>query len=186
MRYRRNIDDSIRRVALDFILQCPSSIKKGTRILPVSKCASTFKSRGIQGSLLRTLLSQLKKALPTQNCYVKTKAGFSIIEESKFMENIDSLSDPNHEYIVISEHSSMSETESVFYYIRNAFAHGSFSVEDLNGNNRHYYLECDNGNIPKARMLLKESTLLKYRDLIFVTSSELKSLQKKKKIPAFQ
>lgn len=186
MRYSRNIDDDVMKIAFDFILLCPSSIQKGSQYFPVSKRGSSFRSRGIYDSLLRTMLSQIKKNLPFRDCYAKIGAKASVIDKLKSMEKTSSLNDPNHEYIVICEHSSMTETEAVFYYIRNAFAHGSFSVEDIKGNGRHYYLESDKENTPKARMCLKESTLLKYRDFISMTPKEIEALQRKKRVPAYQ
>lgn len=186
MKYTRNIDDSVKIIALDFILYCPASVKKGNQIFPVSRRGCSFKERGIQKTLLQTMLSQVKKELPSRKCYLKIKAGESLVEKIHSMGKTDVLSDLNHEYIVLCEHSSMSETEAVFYYIRNAFAHGSFSVEDVDGSNRRYLLECDKDDIPKARMLLKESTLKRYRDLIRITPKELAALQKKRKSLTYQ
>ena len=48
----------------------------------------------------------------------------------------------------------MSDAEVVFYYIRNAFAHGD--IEVIGGGDRIYKLESKKKNDIKAQMILKE------------------------------
>lgn len=186
MRYNRNMDEKTQKIILHFILDCPSSIKDRKQYLPVSKRACSFRERGIKDSLLRTLLSQVKNLLPSKECYAKIESGHSVEEEQERMEKENTLADPRHEYIILRDHSSMTETEAVFYYIRNAFAHGAFIVEDIHGMERLYSLESEKTGKLNAKMLLKESTLLKLFELSQMTPEKLKQLQRKRRIPAFQ
>ncbi len=179
MKFSRCIDERVKKIALDFIWNCPSSIQKGKQWYPVSKRKCSFRKRGIKESLLRTILSQIKKQLPSKEFYVKIKSGESVEEKVINMEKTSVLSDSRHEYIVLCNHSSMSETEAVFYYIRNAFAHGAFSVEDTNEKGWLYYLESEKEGTLKAKMLLKESTLIEYSHLMKLTPNEIKSFRKR-------
>lgn len=66
--------------------------------------------------------------------------------------------------------------QSVFYHIRNAFAHGRFSLVDING-------ECvliledrknNSSQMISARMILKKSTLIKWIEIIEAGETEYK------------
>jgi len=74
----------------------------------------------------------------------------------------------------------MSDAEAIYYYIRNAFAHGSFEVAEQAGR-RIYLIESSKDGIIKARMRLREETLLHYIELANMTPAEIKALQKPKK-----
>ncbi len=70
---------------------------------------------------------------------------------------------------------------SIFFYIRCAFAHGRFTIKEVN-NEKFYILETGNKGkkqeiIVKARMIIKEETLLKWIDIIL---SGNKTKEKKK------
>lgn len=77
------------------------------------------------------------------------------------IEDNSLLSDNHFEMIVVQERNDMNLTSSVFYYIRNAFAHGSFSVIGT-GASTTYYLESARDGDVKARIRLREQTLLKW------------------------
>ena len=82
--------------------------------------------------------------------------------------------------IVFTKRSDMNITASIFYYIRNAFAHGSFSVSD-----RIYYFESSKKGKVLAQIRLHEQTLVKWIELFNSKPDEIKShkklSQKKKK-----
>ena len=70
---------------------------------------------------------------------------------------------------------------SIFFYIRCAFAHVRFTIKEVN-NEKFYILETGNKGkkqeiIVKARMIIKEETLLKWIDIIL---SGNKTKEKKK------
>ena len=70
---------------------------------------------------------------------------------------------------------------SIFFYIICAFAHGRFTIKEVN-NEKFYILETGNKGkkqeiIVKARMIIKEETLLKWIDIIL---SGNKTKEKKK------
>jgi len=181
MKYSRTVDEKTKLLLIEFILNCPSSIKKNKNYYPVSARNCSFKERGIKDALLRTLLAQIKKELPNRKCYVKVKPGESIENAIQQMNKESNLTDGEHEYIVLTEHHAMSETESVYYYIRNAFAHGSFNVGLSKDNDHMYSLESKKENVLKSQMLLKEATLETYITLMKKTPDKIKEHQRKKK-----
>lgn len=76
------------------------------------------------------------------------------------------------ERIVIYKKYNLTQIESIFYHIRNALAHGRFQIYTNETDETYYVFE--SGIIKKsiekidlkARMILKESTLLKWIDII--------------------
>ena len=71
----------------------------------------------------------------------------------------------------------MSKTSAIFYYIRNALAHGSFGTT-LSSGKRTYYFESAKNDIVKARIRLREETLLSWIDLFFNSPNTLKMSMK--------
>lgn len=79
------------------------------------------------------------------------------------------------EYMVFVNNSQMGKCKSIFYMIRNSFAHGSFNIKK-NNNENYYYLESSKSNSIKAIMCLKEKTLIKW-----INDVKTKDFIKKKK-----
>jgi hypothetical protein len=67
-------------------------------------------------------------------------------------------------------------TDSLFYAIRCAFAHGSFGIHKSNGQ-VYYILENRDGDKLKARMIIQQETLLKWIDIV---ASEPKPKKRKR------
>ena len=73
----------------------------------------------------------------------------------------------------------MTDLETLYYYIRNAFAHGAFEVINTK-EGRVYKLESAKNGIVKAQMRLKESTLNTYVNYSLFKAADAKALQKPK------
>ena len=87
------------------------------------------------------------------------------------------MSDTNFELVVFQKRTDMSDTEAFYYYIRNAFAHGSFEIINTDSG-KIYKLESGKDDSVKAQMRLKESSLKRYIDYSMLSASEVKALQK--------
>lgn len=146
---------------------------------PVSAREVSFRKRGIEKGLLITLLSQSRKLV--------TNKMFFVIEKTESVEaRVDDifrtflLSDPNFEIVVFKKKDGCSDAELFFYYMRNAFAHGSFEIiQSKEG--KVYLLECKNNSSLNARMRLKEKTLMDYVQLSEISAAELQRMQKKRR-----
>ena len=168
-------DNVFHSIINSFVFHCPSAMvtsKKKAKVktyesVSVRECA--FRSKGITGTLLTTITAQIKRTV---------KSGFyHKIENSETVEDVFDK-DTSKEKIVFLGNSQMSDAEVVFYYIRNAFAHGDFEV--LPGTERVYKLESKKKNTIKAKMILEESTVLKLAKLAAVSKSQVEKLQKKR------
>lgn len=182
-------------IVFDYIIEsllfnCPSCTKKApkngkngdkgkTIYRPVSVRNNTFRSRGITGNYLKIVSAQLKKELPDKTHFVLIKNDDMVINVLSGIENSSSMADSLFEVIVAQRRTDMSDSEAIYYYIRNAFAHGSFEVVSKS-NERIYILESSNKGVVKARMRLKESTLKKYCQISQIRRSDLEKLQDKK------
>ena len=73
--------------------------------------------------------------------------------------------DCSFEFAVHTVKSGFNKTEALFYFIRNAFAHGGFKKSSYKNAN-YYVLENRQDGALKGRAILKESTLLRWRKIL--------------------
>ena len=188
-------DKAFSDVVRKFVFECPSSTRKGKNsvgkdgkkkkkqvVYPVSARGVSFRSRGVTGHYLLTILAQIRRPLVANEAYHVVDNSVDIENKVKQIISGSSLSDPEFDLMVFQKRDSnqMPETEAIYYYIRNAFAHGSFEVKNTTSG-RCYYLESSKeGNI-KAQMRLKETTLQEYIRLSELEPAAIKQYQKPKK-----
>lgn len=188
-------NESFNRIIKSFVFECPSVTRNNGKADKKSKGKKkavgqinsvsaregvSFKSRGVTGDKLNTILAKIKQPLVRNNSYLVTDSKGNVESEVSNMIATTTLTDPYFELIVFKERYEMPKTEALYYYIRNAFAHGSFEVIKFEGK-LIYLLESAKGNDVKARMRLKESTLHEYIRLSQLNVKEIKALQKQKK-----
>ena len=166
---------------IDFYLfNCPceterGSSKKGTKeYVKVSKRANTLRSRGWTGGYLNTLLASMKHTASSHLEYHTFDSKTDIQAEVSKIEKHSTLSDKHFELIAMAERSDMNKTSAIYYYIRNAFAHGSFSVIK-DKSTTIYYLESAKDDTIKAQIRLREETLLKWIKDFALSPQMLKS-----------
>lgn len=177
-----------------FVFNCPSRIVKETKIKPppitgpkyrrehenVSKRKCSFYDRGIKKDLLTTILAQIRRPMVANGTYIVLKPEKDVEHERKLMESSITLSDDFYDEMIYHTRTDMSDTEAIFYYVRNAFAHGSFEAVS-NGASYIYILESQKDDTIKAQMRLKEETLLHYLELANASEKEIRSMQRRKK-----
>ena len=173
-----------------FILDCPSSRKTGgsknrdgsrqpIHYTNVSSRASSFRVRGINKDLLSTIIAEIRRPMAKKGCYAALTASESVEENVRLIRSNSMLSDGDFELMVFRKRSDMSDAEAVYYYIRNAFAHGSFDVQSIRGSHV-YRLESKRRDDICAQMRLKEQTLLSYIELASLKPGDIRSIRKKK------
>lgn len=126
----------------------------------VSARGKTFAERGIECGALRALRAAMKRTSYQGKLFDLT------LDKPEEMEKYLSIAG---EICLTVKNSQMSQTDAIYYAIRNAFAHGSFSIEK-----GFYCLENVNKGKVKGRIILKEETLLKWIDLCSLTPDEIK------------
>lgn len=178
-------DKNFRKIIEFYLFNCPSEIRKTkngkTQYQKVSQRSTTLRERGWRGGLINTLIANLKYGINGKLEYNVLSAKADIDQERIKIENIVSLSDEHFEMITMAERSDMNIPSSIFYYIRNALAHGTFSVVTV-GNNKTYYLESGKDDKVKAQLRLREETLLKWiKDFEFSPNMLKSALQEKRK-----
>lgn len=161
-----------------YLFHCPVEIEKGTkkkgtlRYEKVSKQAATLRNQGWIGGYLNSLFAYMKHTHSGHLEYAHC-TGNNVERKTYEIEGNSLLSDNHFEMIVVQERNDMNLTSAVFYYIRNAFAHGSFSVIGT-GATTTYYLESAKGDDVKARIRLREQTLLKWIEDFKLSPNALK------------
>jgi hypothetical protein len=135
----------------------------------VSARAQTFEETVWTKGNLNTLLTEMKR----NKTYIPLKDTDNVEEQRKSV-------DGNSEFIVFKENSELKKLKSIFYAIRNAFAHGSFSIVN-NNQNTIYYLESAKDEKIKSQIKLKESTLLDWIDLFNSTPDEIREKNRERK-----
>lgn len=160
---------------LDFYLfNCPVSIK-GKK---VSKRAKSFEEYKISNTDLTKLLKMMKKDLVDSN-YRILKNDEDIEKTRLQLEKSSGLNDEYYEYVIFKENTEIGKTRTIYYSIRNALAHGSFSTKDIR-RGRIYCFEASKDGKIKAQIRLKDKTLLKWIDLIIGYSENQKSKKSQK------
>ena len=134
-----------------------------TPVPGVSVRGKSFKQRGWN---MNQLIAAMKKESPFLNCnwFVKPiKEIESVCREEKIFDNVDF----SKEIAIHTENSkySLRRTASLFYAIRCAFAHGGFSIHKCS-KERYYLLENFDAGRIKARLVLKEETLIKWIEIV--------------------
>ena len=173
-----------------FVFDCPSSIKTGggkkkngvqkpVCYTNVSSRASTFRTRGINKSLLSTIIAEIRRPIAKIGSYAALTASESVEERVRQICSNTNLSDQKFDLLVFKKRSDMSDAEAVYYYIRNAFAHGSFDVQGTQ-ESLVYHLESKKKDTICAQMRLKEKTLMRYIKLARLKPDDIRSLQKRK------
>lgn len=176
------------------VFNCPSSTERKekdgsykngkprykTVYKPVSARETSFRRRGINGSLLVTLLVKISSPLKANKTYRLINSGASVEKNIDDIMKDATLSDPYFDVVVYQKRSDMTDVEAFYYYIRNAFAHGAFEVLQK-GSEKIYKLESAKDGKVKAQMRLKESTLEEYIRLANLSVADIKALQRPKK-----
>ncbi|MGM9533866.1 MAG: hypothetical protein ACI3VR_01375 [Intestinibacter sp.] len=179
----------------EFVFKCPSCNEKKTKIgvneagkprykrqyTPVSARNRTFRRNGITGNSLTTVLAQIRRPLVKRGAYALLNGKESVENKVREITRNQKLEDPYFEIIVFQKKSGMTDPETFYYYIRNAFAHGSFEVKTNSKGEKVYCLECCNNGELKGRFRLKETSLISYTKFADMSVAEIKALQRKKK-----
>ena len=168
-------------IIAELVFKCPTSIKKGKEYTNVSKRSCTFRDRKISHGLLNTLLSEIRKPLMKNGTYIIALKDDEIETKYKEFNEKVSIKDPNYEIIIYKERNDMSKAETIYYYIRNAFAHGDFEIITVD-DSRVYKLESESKGDKKAWIRLKEKTLLRYIELSNLSPQKIINLRNKSKI----
>jgi len=126
------------------------------------------------------MLAQIRKPLTNQQTYSVLKSDEDVSSAVDRIISTVSLADPNYDIMVYKHHPKMSDAEAIYYYIRNAFAHGSFEIKSGKGE-PCYLLQSDKDGIIKAQMRLKESTLFRLLAISQMSVDALRGKQKRGK-----
>ena len=168
-------DDSNFKKIQDFYLyECPVIFKNGER---VANRGLDFTTKGWNSSSLRKLLEEMKQSNnnnPISYHCCKSEEKVEIIMKQIEEENNDCC-----EAIVFLNRTDLCNAQTIFYCIRNGFAHSSFSVLDI-GNNRLYFFESKKNGKIKGQLCLMESTLLYWIELFNKPKAFIKDKRNKK------
>lgn len=146
---------------LDFYLfNCP--VEKGTKKERISVRGKTFSERKITDKKLRSLFDEIKKTIEHVECI---KSDGDVEKKVKEIETNNKYKDSLFQLVVFRKNSQLGQTKTIFYTIRNALAHGAFSVKPTK-KETVYLFENKYHNEIKAQFRLKESTLIKWIDLV--------------------
>lgn len=152
-----------------YLFKCPVVINNRK----VSRKGESFEKMNISGTKLTALLKEMKKGIE----YYCLESNQSVEKTFESAKKNSCFSDKYFDLIVYIENKEIKKTKTIFYYIRNALAHGDFSVERVGGQN--IYTFCSSKNeITKGMFRLKESTLILWITLIDKQQKSYKSKRK--------
>lgn len=143
----------------------------------VSWRGKNFKERGLDGAKLNSLRAAMFRVCASGDLFYKYCTGendeveLELLPESTRANSVSEF--------ILKKSGYISQTEGIFYAIRNSFAHGSFEVCKVipEGKKRAitmYKLENINKGKTKAIIRLREKTLLNWIDLVNMPIEEIK------------
>lgn len=136
-----------------YLFECPVQYNNGKKVSAMGK---TFNERRLGNKALNTLKAAMCRC---SRVSLSKSNGRLIVPEGY------------GEYLIIKERSDISVVNGYFYAIRNAFAHGMFSLDG-----EYYLIENWNKGELKAIGRLKEKTLLRWIELCDMDVAELKEV----------
>lgn len=178
-----------------FVFHCPASIRSRVKAglcpngkqkrKPVYKDVSargcSFRKKGISGSLLLTILTEIRRPIAKNGLFQVVKTDVDVSVTTNALIQNKTGNDPFPDFIVFQTRPDMPDSEAIFYYIRNALAHGSFEIIKDSHEKNIYKFESRKDDVIKAQMQLKEKTLLQIKDLASKSPQEIRTLQRKRK-----
>ena len=152
----KNHNKSFAKILNFYLFNCPVYNKDSKKSTSVR--GKTFKDRKIQKGELISLLNAMKGKID----YYEVVSSLRTVESSvkEYEKN-----NKNKQFLIFKENQSLGKTQSIFYAIRNALAHGSFSTEMIN-NEKYYYFENKSNKCIEAQFELKENVLLEWIKLV--------------------
>ncbi|MBR6688175.1 MAG: hypothetical protein IKL77_05435 [Clostridia bacterium] len=147
-------NSNLQKIIKFYLLECPVAGK--------SFRGKKFSDFGIErqpafARLKKLMLATASESLKTR--YFPCKK----IELEEKMQLMNDNYYPN-EFCIFLEHEEKTIMQSLFSAIRNAIAHGSFRYDSFKGERVYYFLNHD--GCDKARIVLKENTLLKWIECV--------------------
>lgn len=157
------LDENFKKILLFYVVKCPRD-KASSRGINIKE----IWGNNVWGKrILRNKILEVGDLIPKEN-YLKVNKSDEIsnaIAHIKLNGNFHTKLSGNK--IVFCKNGEQ-EIINILYYIRCSFAHGRFTIKKEN-NIKYYILEAtkNRGKIElKSRMILKESTLLDWIDII--------------------
>lgn len=172
-------DTNFQKIIDFYLFNCPVIYrqKKGKVIFykSVSEKARNFIDQGWVNHMLPTLLSEMKRSSNNLKYY-------SLLNDQNPADVLDRSvkEDARNEVVAFLKRDDMGDTYAIFYGIRNAFAHGSFSVVKNNGETI-YFLQSKKDTSVKTAMKLNEKTLLRWIELFNSTVDDLRVLKRNRR-----
>ena len=140
-----------------------------------SKDDCSFRRRNITRGVLVTINSIIK-GIVSGNYFSLNSKGVSVESQVEQIEN----DNENAELIVIKSRDDMSDTEAVFYCIRNALAHGAFEIKG-SGAKQLFLFESRRGDVLQGRIRLLKSNVDRILSISKMTREEIIKLRLKQK-----
>lgn len=143
-----------------------------TPVSGVSEKGSSLSHLGWKGAEFHTLhkIMRERAGFPVPEMWVECsrKELQDKLSEFGFLRSVPT----GREFAFYARKSECSKTESLLYFIRNAFAHGGFRCIEFE-NERYFVLENRYKGQLRGRAVLKESTLLVWKELLSKKKSQM-------------
>ncbi len=152
-------DKNFQKILSFFLFECPTP---GT-----SQRAKNFSQLGWRGT---KQFANLKKRL-LDAATPSLKSHYHPCEKKELQQKFELVKTvtPVDEYCVFLKNGEKTVMQSLFSAIRNAFAHGSFAIQNLknvDGERVRIYFFCNYHEYLKAELILQERTLLNWIEIV--------------------
>jgi len=155
-----NFGSNFQKIVQFYVLECPV-VKTGSNgeVERISKRGITFEEQGWKGALFHTLKAQMmEQATPSLKCNYHPCKTEDL--EEMFVQVMDSVPF-GEEYCVFEMTDKKGVMRSLFSSIRHSIAHADFGMKSQGGKTAYYFVN-NNGGYIKAKIVLMETTLIKW------------------------
>lgn len=123
-----------------------------------------FSELGWKGGSFNTLQAEMRKSSGFPNDKWIKASGRKVEEKLRSVDRFDGY-DCSFEFAIHTVKDGFNKTEALFYFVRNALAHGGFKISEYKGE-RYLVLENRQGSQLKGRAILREKSLLEWAKLL--------------------
>lgn len=151
---------NFQRILKFYLLECPVRLNGGNNVV---QRVRNFANRGFVGQKLTLLLNAMRKvSIGFRDRFVTAPETVEDVYSEIMAKNC-----PYREFSIVKA-TNTTQTESIYYCIRNAMAHGSFSTEEHNGQTFYHFESRSprDRNKLRGRVCVSEETLLAWIDII--------------------
>ena len=161
-------DKTLAKLITEYLLQCPC---KGA-----SAKGRYYRDIGWYKNSVRSLVKEMRSIAGISEEHWSLPEAVTV---EKAIEQINRINHYDCSFEFLCADTGENQLDSIFKFIRNAFAHGSFNIDKYEGT-EYYVLENRRNKVLRGRAIVKANTLLEWYSILSNGPDKLKRIKRNK------